>query len=394
MRIAVISSGILPIPAYEGGAVENLVDFYLAENERTGKYDITVYSVKPSSDVSVPHNEHVHYKYVDVSSFVSRVRRVLFSKYHKGDFYHPYVEYFLARIMPDLIRQKYDVIVLENRPGFAIPLRRKVSSKILLHLHTDTIHPGARCAAEILSCCDGVIAISDYIRNRVLSVNPSVPVRRVYNGIDIPHYVSSCSISRSDLGFSESDFVLVYCGRLVVEKGVTQILEALCALAQEIPTLKLLVIGSSFYGEDKRQDPYVQSLYEMSDKVRDRISFTGYVPYDKIPSYLKACDVAVLPSIVDEAFGLTVLESMACGLPVVTTNAGGIPEVCGDSAIMVERGEDMADRLIHALRKLWYDIELRKSMAKTSLEYSKRFGADHYADEMLRAFGAIDLLIL
>ena len=60
--------------------------------------------------------------------------------------------------------------------------------------------------------------------------------------------------------------------------------------------------------------------------MNNRVIFTGFIPYDEIPSYLSIADVAAIPSHINEAFGMTCIEACAMGLPVIATNDGGIPE--------------------------------------------------------------------
>lgn len=389
MKIAVVTSGILPVPAVEGGAVEHLTEYFLKANELNGQHEVTVYSVAPHKPVCVDSFEHTRFRFVNVTSFWSRVRRVLFCKYHKCYYYHPYVEYFLARIISHIKRADYDVIILENRPAFAVQLRKVTRARILTHLHTDTINPSQPMALEWLNAMDGVIAISDYIRRQVLSVKPDMPVSIAYNGIDLEHFEDAEPISRVQLGFHEDDFVMVYCGRVIPEKGIEQVIKALLQLSHH-KQLKMLVIGSSFYGSDKHLDAYVAKMQQLSEPVKDRIHFTGYVAYDKVASYLKACDVAVLPSLCEEAFGLTMLESMACGLPVITTNAGGIPEVCEGSSVVLQRDDALVDQIVQTIELWLNDKACYNDVKQKALQRSQHFSLHNYTYAMSEALEQLE----
>ncbi len=384
MKIAVVTSGILPVPAVEGGAVEHLTEYFLRANELSGQHNVTVYSVAPHHPVSVDSFEHSSFRFVNVTSFFSRVRRVLFCKYHKCYYYHPYVEYFLARIKRHIKCADYDVIVLENRPAFAVELRKISKARIITHLHTDTINPSQPLALEWLNAMDGVIAISDYIRRQVLSVKSDMPVCIAYNGIDLEHFEDAEPISRAQLGFHEDDFVMVYCGRVIPEKGIEHVIRALLKLSH-LKQLKLLVIGSSFYGSDKHLDAFVAKMQSLSEPVKDMIRFTGYVDYDKVASYLKACDVAVLPSLCEEAFGLTMLESMACGLPLVTTNAGGIPEVCEGSSVVLHRNDTLVDTIASSVEHWMTDNSSFQEARQRAFLRSKHFSLNSYTESIFMA---------
>lgn len=385
MKIAVITSGILPVPAVEGGAVEHLTEYYVEANEQSGKHDITVFSVAPHKPHSRRFYKHTHFVNVNVTSFFSRVRRVMFCKYHKCYYYHPYVEYFLSRILRKVERGRFDMIILENRPAFAPRLRKNTDTRILIHLHTDTINTSQPLAREWLDNADGVIAISDYIRRQVLQVKSNMPVRIAYNGILFEHFSQATPFARADMGFTSDDFVMVYCGRVIPEKGIEQVIEAMLMLTQQQVDVKLLVIGSSFYGTDKRVDAYVAKMQQLAAPVKERIQFTGYIPYDQIPCYLKSCDIAVLPSLCEEAFGLTMLESMACGLPVITTNAGGIPEVCEGISIVLQRDELLSANIAASVRTLKEDENKRNDLKKKALERSQSFSLERYTASMFEA---------
>lgn len=382
MRIAIITSGVLPVPAVKGGAVENLVDFYLNENEKAGLHDITVYSIRPEGSFTVTCSKHTHFVFVNVHSFWGRLQRFIYSKLHKVYYYHPYVEYFLWRIKGDIARNKYDKIVLENRPAFAPLLRRLTDSQIVTHLHTDTINVEQLLAEEWLENMDEVWAISRYIKNRVHNVRKNMSVEVVMNGVDLSHFDEAPSTDRRRFGFSVDDFVLVYFGRIIPEKGVEEVILSMQKLTA-YENVKLLIIGSSFYDDTDRVDPFVEKIKHLSKPILDRIHFTGFVPYHEIPAYLKACDVAILPSLCEEAFGLSMLEAMACGVPVISTKAGGIPEVCGKSAFLFERNEALVDNIVGAVKQLQCNKNLYETIKESGLRQSRLFGSKRYAERMM-----------
>ena len=152
----------------------------------------------------------------------------------------------------------------------------------------------------------------------------------------------------------------------------------------DISTLKLLIIGASFYGRDKAPTPFIQNLEAETHQIQNKVYFTGYVNYADIPSYLKMADIAVLPSIWEEPFGLTVAESMAAGLPLITTRSGGIPEICEGVATIVEK-ENVVDNLAAAILDLYEHPEKRKAMVEASLKRSKLFDKETYAKNFFEA---------
>ncbi|MBO7046110.1 MAG: glycosyltransferase family 4 protein, partial [Prevotella sp.] len=167
-------------------------------------------------------------------------------------------------------------------------------------------------------------------------------------------------------------------------------LELILAIKQirNIVDCKLLIIGASAYGKDKQPTPFIEKLEEETESIKDSVLYTGYVEYNDIPSYLKAADIAVVPSMWEEPFGLTVVEAMAAGLPLITTRSGGIPEICEGIATIVER-DNIVDNLAAAILDLYQHPEKRKQMAAASLERSKMFDKETYAKNFFAAIESI-----
>ena len=87
--------------------------------------------------------------------------------------------------------------------------------------------------------------------------------------------------------------------------------------------------------------------------IRDRVVFTGYVDYSIISQYYSIADVMVMPSIWDDPAPITILEAMACGKALITTDSGGIPEYVGnDNCIIVKRNNKIVDKIAENLDKL------------------------------------------
>ena len=95
-------------------------------------------------------------------------------------------------------------------------------------------------------------------------------------------------------------------------------------------------------------------------------------------------DIAVVPSIWEEPFGLTVVEAMAAGIPLITTRSGGIPEICDNEAVLVGR-DAIVDNLATAIRDLYEHPEKRAQLAAAALARSSQFDKDTYAKNFFAA---------
>ena len=386
MKIAVMTSGILPVPAVKGGAVENLIDFYLEYNDRHHLHDITVYSVasRKVRGHKALRSQANHYRYTEMESLLSRVRKVLFYRKYGNGYYHYNIDYFLHEVLRDIRRRNYDAIIVENRPGFILKLRDVTQAPCLLHLHNDFLNRDTEEADSILAGYNGIVSVSDYITKRVQQLSADDgKCQTVHNAIDTERFYAAQPADRQAYGLEADDFVLVYSGRLTEEKGLLPLVQAVSMLS-DLPQLKLLIIGASTYGPDQQPTAYIQQIQQAAEPVSRKVVFTGFVDYAQVPSLLKMADVAVVPSLWEEPFGLTVVEAMAAGLPLITTRCGGIPEVCEGAAVIVDR-EALADQLATAIRTLCHDAASRQQLAAAAIERSRQFDKDSYAQRFFEA---------
>ena len=386
MRIAVLTSGILPVPAVQGGAVENLIDFCLEYNNRHQLHDITVYSVyDPEVKKHPAHNSKVnHFRYINTKGFLAKILKGIYLKIKGGnEYYHYSVEYFFERILWNLSRKHFDIIIIENRPGYVLKLSGKTTAKLVLHQENDYLNNQTPHYQKIYDAFDLIINTSTYITKRVRSINPNdSKCKTVLNGIDTKSFYCAKTVSRQPLGLDEIDFVIVYSGRLTKEKGILELIQAIRQLNST--SIKLLIIGANAYGTNQKTTKFIQNIQGEASKIKDRVIFTGFIDYQEVPSYLKMANIAVVPSMWEEPFGLTVVEAMAAGLPLITTRSGGIPEICEGVATIVRR-EGIVDNLANAILELYNHPEKRQAMAKASFERSKLFDKETYARNFFAA---------
>ena len=381
MRIAILTSGILPVPAVLGGAVENLIDYYLEYNNQHQLPDITVYSITPPKPFTITNTINVHYHYIDTYSWWGRMKRHLYVRTHSSHYYDPYIEYYLNEAIKDISKKEYDIIILENRPGFAIPISRISNAKIIIHLHNDLLNINSYKAKEICQMTHKIITVSNFIKSRVETIGVNIPIETVYNGINLQNFHHATPIDRKTLGFNEDDFIVVYSGRLIKEKGIEELIDAFIQL-KLYPSIKLLVFGGSFYGVSKN-NLFIEKLKDKCEKIKSRIVFTGFIPYEQLSQYLKIGDIAVVPSTWEEPFGLTCVEAIATGLPLIATNSGGIPEAVNDKCAILINKTNLKEEISKAILDLYTNINLRNTMQNNGIERSLKFSKENYSTQFL-----------
>lgn len=389
MKMAILTSGILPVPAVQGGAVENLVDFYLAYNDQHRLHDITVYSVwHPGVEQHPARQSEVnHYVYIKVHTLWAKIRKRLYKLVHGETNYHYTIAYFFQQALSDIRRCHYDLILLENRPGYALQLGGNVTPRLVYHLHNDLLNSQTRQSTELYDAATRIITVSDYIASRVKTINPDdTKCVTVHNGIDLTAFSSGgqAAALRSKMGFMDDDFIMVFSGRLTREKGISELIDALHQLSA-YSNIRLLVIGSPFYGNADNSDDFAKALQEKAAPLKDRIAFTGFVPYGQMPDYLSMADVAVVPSVWDDPFPTTVLEAQAMGLPIITTRRGGIPEeVTEENAVLLDTDDHFVDNLAAAILDLYLHPDKRSRMGQASRVHSTYYNKERYATDFFR----------
>ena len=388
MKIAILTSGILPVPAVQGGAVETLTDFYLAYNDHCHLHDITIYSVWHPDVMQHPalQSAENHYKFIRTDRISDKIRRIIHSLLHsKEDYYHYTIEDYLTQAIKYLKHEKYDAIILENRPGYALKLKTITQAPLIYHLHNEKLTVAVDKAQTIYDAATRIICVSDYITNCVRTINAKDnKCVTVHNGIDINAFNKE-KVKEPAITFASGDFVLIYSGRITKEKGIMQLIEAMNML-DNYPNIKLMVIGSTFFANANNDDEFIKELKGKATPLKERIIFTGFIPYHKMPAYLASAHVAIIPSVWDDPFPTTVLEAQAMGLPIIATQRGGIPEeVSKENAILLTTGKDLSQQLADTILYLYNHPEKCKSMSIASVRNSKQYNKWRYAEEFYNA---------
>ncbi|MBF8295180.1 MAG: glycosyl transferase group 1, partial [Bacteroidetes bacterium] len=175
-----------------------------------------------------------------------------------------------------------------------------------------------------------------------------------------------------------SDEFILYVGTLEPRKNVTRLAKAYSLLSKDIRDRYSLVLAGAagwFSTEIIRE---IEAL-----GMGDRIRMIGYVDQQTLPSLYSLASLFAYISIY-EGFGAPPLEAMACGTPVISSNASSLPEAIGDAGVLVNPYD--VDEITAQLQRLLTDDSLRIRLAKAGLERVKRFDAAEKAREVLGIF--------
>jgi glycosyltransferase involved in cell wall biosynthesis len=226
--------------------------------------------------------------------------------------------------------------------------------------------------------CQHVITPSESIRQMLIkSSGITDHITTIPTGIDLNPYqeVSGASI-RNKLNWGK-ERILITIGRLAAEKNLKTLLSA-CALAMEAdPNTRLIVIGDGPQKDDLKKFTKELGISEL-------VHFTGLVPFEQIPRYLKAADAFCFAS-VSETQGLVTMEAMAAGLPVVAVRGTGTTEIVqdGETGFLTENNPES---LAQAIKQVFENPDLYKSFQNAALETSQSFATSVQAQKMMQVY--------
>ncbi len=223
-----------------------------------------------------------------------------------------------------------------------------------------------------------IITISEHSRLEIVRLLrvPELYVDVTYPGIDA-HYKplarEQIEAFRRTQNLPETFVFSV--GTLEPRKNLLGLLEAYARLSAPRPPL--FVAGAAGW----RFSPIFDRVAELS--LEDDVHFLGFVPEDELPLWYNAARLFIFPSLY-EGFGLPVLEAMACGTPVITSNVASLPEVAGKAATLVPPQD--AARLAEEMRRILDDPAQQTAMRAAGLIQATRFSWSAMADGTVDAY--------
>ena len=191
------------------------------------------------------------------------------------------------------------------------------------------------------------IALADYLGPQV----PGAIIETIAHGIEAEDWRAvDRGVARTALNMDDSDFVVLFVGRLHPQKGVDVLIEAVQKLAGVLPRLRLIVIGPAGGHYSARERPSAHAIDLFRRAAGAPIRFVGFLDHHstELRQYLSAADVAVIPSR-QEPFGYVALEALAMSLPVIASRTGGLAQTINEEVgLLVPPGD--APALARAIR--------------------------------------------
>lgn len=369
MKVAFLTVGTSPVPATKGGAVENLIEDLLDENEKQHCFDFSVLSLYEDKALE----QSKKYKYSDFyfikcPRIIKNLDRCVYwiakniLKKRNLISYRFILQrlYVMSKFPKILLENNFDrILLVTNSTLFFVLKNKKVAEKykgkVIYYLHNE-VRSLFKCEKEANSI-RSLIGISEFVNRSFRKQIPTLDDEQCFilkNGVDTKKFTTRDEVKinryRDKFGIKEDDFVVIFAGRLVDEKGALETIKAIKACKDD--NIKLIIVGAGFYSSDIVDD-YTLELQKEAQDIKNKIIFTGYIDYEDMPSIYQLGNIAVLPSIWDEPAGMTMVEAVVSGLPLITTNSGGIPEyIQNNMAIILDRDNNLIENISRNILKI------------------------------------------
>jgi glycosyltransferase involved in cell wall biosynthesis len=173
---------------------------------------------------------------------------------------------------------------------------------------------------------------------------------------------------------------LLFIGTIEPRKNIESLIKAFSKIEKKIK-INLVIAGKKGW--------YYSNVFELVNnlKLSKKVIFTGYVKEEEKPLLINGCKIFIYPSLY-EGFGLPVLEAMACGVPVITSNISSMPEIAGDAALLLNNPKDI-NEIVSGIEYLSGNKKELKKLRLSSIKQSAKFTCQRTAKETLSIYKAV-----
>jgi glycosyltransferase involved in cell wall biosynthesis len=356
--ITEVGNEVVPIPPSGWGAVEKWIIEVMSRLNK--KYNFKIISLPAKERVDIQNTEFIY-----LSKMCSFFKRL-------GQFETNYIKRYLGvspsrylvnrkhltswsfthYLRKEIERHETDIYHFHQRPEYIF--YTKPGKPVILHLHNriDELTKSFPLFPEFfkgIDLADVLITVSKdmmkYYREKGVEKKK---MRLIYNGVDTERYRYVKKSKR---------LKILFVGNLVERKGVLYLIRAFNEIKSQLPGAELFIVGR----KNEKSD-YVKELRRNST---EGVTFTGTVTEEELIRHYQSANILVHPALY-EAFGMTLVEAMSCGTPVIATKVGGIPEVLGDAGILIKPKN--VEEIVKSVLKLADNRKLYDNLAKRSRE--------------------------
>ncbi len=293
----------------------------------------------------------------------------------------------IAVIEPLLKKHNIDIF---HGTGYFLPYLKKIKGIVTIH-GLDFIEMDAYWYSDkwyknvpvYLKRADIIIAVSEYVKKAIIKHFgiPEHKIKVIYAGIRkqfrvIEDHVGDLMLKK----ISANVPYILTVATSVERKNIKNLLHAFAIAKQTFKDLKLVIVGDKKNIESK--------IHQETKDLKNDLIFSGYLDADQLAYFYNRAEVFVFPSLY-EGFGLPVIEAMACGCPVITSNVSALPEIAGNAALLVNPYS--IEEIASAIKKVLIDKTLKYDMKLKGLMRAKDFSWGKSAKEMVEIYETLCL---
>ena len=237
-----------------------------------------------------------------------------------------------------------------------------------------------------------VIAVSQYIKDELEGVGlKDKDVTVVYHGVDVNLFKPAAPSAEIFKKYPrlKGKRIIFHPARMGLAKGCDTSIKAMSEVVKQIPDAMLVLCGTKhiidWNSTQEKEIAYLLHLVKIL-KLEENV-FVNMIPHKIIPKFYNISSVSLYPSSACEPFGITMLESLASEVPMVVTDAGGMPEIIKEGlngfVVRVKRHFELADKIIRLLK----DDELRKRLGENGREMvTSNFTVEKMTDDTIKIY--------
>lgn len=268
------------------------------------------------------------------------------------------------------------LIEIHNRPDIALYIAKKFPQiSVSLTLHNNPLSMrGLKTKVERQRFLQKVhvVAVSEWVRGCFLSDNVIGDVTILPNYIDlteVPEYVP----------IDQREKTILFVGRVVADKGA-DIFVAICQQLLKVDsTWNIEMIGADRFDSNSPQTPFIQKLCQKINN--EQIRMTGYLSYNQVLQKMSKASAVIMPSRWEEPFGMTALEAMACGTPLLVSSVGALPQVVGNGALLMD--PQKPEQAYAILSTLIQSPQLQQELSQKGIKQAFVYNAEDALDRLV-----------
>jgi glycosyltransferase involved in cell wall biosynthesis len=277
--------------------------------------------------------------------------------------------YFEPNFIPINIRSHYTIVTIFD---FSVILYPEWHPQRRIHYFKKNF-------GNNLKRADRIIVISDYIKKEAMNFGlPEEKLKTIHLGYDREAFKTyrHKHLEAMRKAYSLPENFMLFVGSIEPRKNLENLVRAYISLDEKIKRdIKLVLAGFKGWQNEK--------IVEVLKKTKSDVFYLGYLPNTELGKLYNLATLFIYPSIY-EGFGLPPLEAMACGCPVVVSNAASLPEVCGDAAQYVDPHD--VTSIAEGIARVLSNEALRRSLIAKGLERSRLFSWEQAARKHLEVF--------